>query len=64
MHAGLCVHKTVMVGTNFTLLNLQFANCHHFPYIFCYQLTLKYVSQRYMLNTKGLVTLTEYQQVG
>ena len=66
VHAKLHVHKTVMVDAN--LHHLQFANCHRFivssfvTHIFCFQLTLK-ISVEDMLNTKGLVTLTEYQQV-
>ena len=43
MHAELHVHKAVMVGANFQF-NLQFANCHHFPYVFWYQLTYQQVN--------------------
>ena len=35
-----------------------------FPYVFYYQLTLKNISIEDMLNTKGLVASTDYQQMG
>ena len=35
---------------------------HHFPYMFWHQLTL--ISDEDMLNTKGLVGLTEHEKVG
>ena len=39
VHTKLHVHKTVTVGANLNSLILQFADCHRFPYKFCYQLT-------------------------
>ena len=59
MHAKLRVHKTVMVGANLHCLISNFLIAFVFPYIFCYQLPVED-----MLNTKGLVVLTEYQQMG
>ena len=58
------MHKTVTVGTNLHRLiyNLLIAIVF-FPYIFCYQLTLKNISQGDAQH-KGLVVLTEYQHVG
>ena len=55
VHAELWVHKTVTVGANLHCLiyNLLIA------IIFSLHILLKD-----MLNTKGLVILTEYQQVG
>ena len=50
LHAKLCVHKKNGGGCKFTLFNLQFANCHHFSYIFHYQLTLKNISRGYAQN--------------
>ena len=45
-YAKLCVHKTVIVAA--TSFDLQFADCPRFPYIFCYQLTLKNISWGYV----------------
>ena len=63
VHAKLCVHKTVTVGTSL----------HHLIYnllidmvflIFCHYLTLKNTRRGYAQDKGCLVALTEYQQVG
>ena len=57
------MHNTVTVSTNLHCLIYNCANCHFFPYIFWYQLTLKNISWGYTQH-KGFSPLTEYQQVG
>ena len=56
VHAKLCVHKTMTVAINLHCL------IYNFPYIFCYQVTLKNISPG-CAQRKGLLTLTEYRQV-
>ena len=58
MHAKLHVHQTVMVGTNL--------HCLIYHLLIAIGLLLHIlisVNSENMLNTKGLVTLTEYHQV-
>ena len=62
MHTKLHVHNTVMVGAN---LHHLFYNCANFH---CFSLHILlsvnyYILLSVILNTKGLVTLTEYQQM-
>ena len=55
MHAELRVHKTVTVG----------ANLHHLIYNLLMHIVFSlHILLEDMLNTKRLVGLTEYQQVG
>ena len=54
MHTKLGVHKTVMVGTNLHCLIYNLLIAIIFPYIFCYQLTLKTISQTYAQH-KGFI---------
>ena len=59
VHAKLRVHKTVIMGATLHCLIYNLLIAFVFPYIFYYQLSVED-----MLNTKGLVSLTEYQQMG
>ena len=56
VHAKLRVHQTVMVGANLHCLILLFANCHRFPYKFCYQLTL--INEIYSFTSYLIVVAT------
>ena len=55
MHSKLRVHKTVVVG----------ASLHHLTYNLLMAIIFSlHILLEDMLNTKGLVALTKYQQVG
>ena len=63
-YAKLCVHKTVMVGTNLHHLIYNMLIAIVFLHILLSVNSKKDQSRINMLNTKGLVALTEYQQLG
>ena len=60
MHVKLREHKTVTVGANLYRLLYNLLIGIVFPYIFCYQLTLKNFSRGFA-QQKSLVALTEHQ---
>ena len=63
MHAKLRVHETVAVGVNLHRLIYNLVIVIIFPLHILLSVNSK-TSIEDMLNTKGLVALTEYQQVG